>query len=92
MFFLVTSHALGRMHNLIFFWKNFLTKELMESFYEKNYGNAIVILNMNVRLTHLVKDKLARPYWELIGNKRQHTHLFISFLYLMLPFAEGMCS
>jgi hypothetical protein len=50
------------------------------------------MVNMNVHLTLLVKDKLDGPYWEFIGSKRQHTHLFRSFLYLMWPFAEGMCS
>jgi hypothetical protein len=50
------------------------------------------MVNMNSHFTHLLKDKLDRPYWELLGNKIQHTHLFISFLYLMLLFAEGMCS
>jgi hypothetical protein len=46
------------------------------------------MVNMNTRLQHLVKDKLDRPYWELIANKRKHTNLFRSFLL----FAEGMCS
>jgi hypothetical protein len=26
------------------------------------------MVNMNACLTHLVKDKLDRPYWELIAN------------------------
>jgi hypothetical protein len=30
-----------------YFWKNFWTKGLMESFYERNYGNALVMVNMN---------------------------------------------
>jgi hypothetical protein len=60
----------------------------MESFDKMNYGNALVMVNMNACLTRLVKDKLDRPYWELIDNKRQHTHLFRSFLL----FAEGICS
>jgi hypothetical protein len=70
------------------FGKSFLTVELMESFYKRNYGNVLVMVNMNARLTHFVKDKLVRPYWELIANKRQHTHLFRSFLL----FAEGIHS
>jgi hypothetical protein len=70
------------------FENNFLTKEFMESFYKRNYGSALVMVNMNTRLTYLAKDKLDSPYWELIANKRQHTHLFRSFLL----FAEGMCS
>jgi hypothetical protein len=75
-----------------YFWKSFLTRELMESFYKRNYRNVLVMVNMDVHLTHLVKVKLDRPNWELIGNRRQHTHLFRIFLYLMLLFAEGMCS
>jgi hypothetical protein len=63
----------------------------MESFYKRKYRNALAMVNMDMRLAHLVKDKLDRPYRELIGNKRQHTHLFRIFLYLMLPFVEGMC-
>jgi hypothetical protein len=35
---------------------------LMESFYKRNYWNALVLVNMNIRLTRLVKDKLDRPY------------------------------
>jgi hypothetical protein len=56
-----------------------------------NYGNAFVMVNMNVYLTHLVKDKLDRPYWELIDNKRQHTHLFRSFLLCADVFLQKYC-
>jgi hypothetical protein len=31
-----------------YFWENFLTKELMESFYKKNYWNALAMVNVNV--------------------------------------------
>jgi hypothetical protein len=34
------------------------------------------MVNMNVRFTRLVKGKLDMPYWELIENRRQRTHLF----------------
>jgi hypothetical protein len=49
------------------------------------------MVKMDVQLTHLVKDKLGRPYWDLI-DKLQHTHLFRSFPYLTLLLAEGMFS
>jgi hypothetical protein len=56
-------------------FEKILDKSLMESFYKRNYGNALLMVNMSVRLTHLVKEKLDGPYWELIGNNRQHAYL-----------------
>jgi hypothetical protein len=41
------------------------------------------LVNMNARLTNLVKDKLDRPYWELIASIRNiggltlYTHLAV---------------
>jgi hypothetical protein len=67
----VTCLALvGGCISYAYFWKNLLIKELMDSFYKRNYGNALGMVNMNVQLTHLVKYKLDRPYWELIANKK----------------------
>jgi hypothetical protein len=66
-------------------WWSHFTRRIMEMPYS-------CMINTMVCLTRLVKDKLDRPYWELIGNNRQHSHLFRSFFYLVLPFTEAMCS
>lgn len=67
------------------FWKNFLTKELMESLWKW-----LSHVKDESPFDTFSKDKLDRPYWELLRNKRQHTHSFRIFLYLMLLFAEGL--
>jgi hypothetical protein len=75
MCFHVTYRALGGLHNVCIFLEKFLDQrvdgvilqeELRKCLSHGKYGC----------LTHLVQDKLDRPYWELIGSKRQHIHLF----------------
>jgi hypothetical protein len=89
MCFHVTCLALGGLQNLCTFLEKFLDQRVDAVILQEEVWKC---LSHNSKYdcssTLLVKDKLDRPYWELIANKRQHTHLFRSFLL----FAEEMCS
>jgi hypothetical protein len=76
------------LHNLCIFLETFLDQRVDAVILQEEVWKCLSHTNYEHSLTHLVKDKLDRPYRELIANKRQHTHLFTSFLL----FAEGMCS
>jgi hypothetical protein len=84
----VTCLALGGLHNICIFLGKFLDQRVDEVVLQEELWKCLSHGKFE-RQTHLVKDKLDGPCWELSGNKRQHTLLFRSFLHLMLLFAEG---
>jgi hypothetical protein len=84
--------TLGGLHNLCIFLETFLVQIVDGVILQGELWKCLSHGKYECSFDTFLKGKEDRPYWELIGNKRQHTVFFRSFLYLMLLFAGGMCS